>query len=193
MSTIGAKSQVERSDSPMGRDEVVAAILEAAADLFAERGPAATSIREVAKRAGVNHGLIHRHFGSKEQLVGAVLDYLGQHLAELLASDTARTRLDAAIDRQSKVVARTTLDGYPIDELQTRFPNMTQQVERLRHQHPTERSARLAAAHATALQLSWRLFGGFLRASAGLGDLTDDEVAQSLTEATSRLVSPAGP
>ncbi|EUA92019.1 bacterial regulatory s, tetR family protein [Mycobacterium ulcerans str. Harvey] len=59
-------------------------MLEAAADLFAERGPAATSIRDIAARSKVNHGLVFRHFGAKEQLVGAVLDYLGTHLTELL-------------------------------------------------------------------------------------------------------------
>ncbi len=190
MSTPEAKTAVKQSDSPVGRDEVVSATLEAAADLFAAQGPAATSIRDVAKRAGVNHGLLHRHFGSKEQLVGAVLDYLGQHLADLLAADTSTTELDAAIDRQSRVVARTTLDGYPVNELQTRFPNIAQRVQRLRSRHPTERSARLAAAHVTALQLSWRLFGDFLRASTGLTDLTDDELAQSLAHATSRIASP---
>ena len=61
------------------------------ADLFAERGPAATSIRDVAKRAAVNHGLIHRHFGSKERLVGAVLAYLGPYLADLLATGAGAT------------------------------------------------------------------------------------------------------
>ena len=175
----------------MGRDEVVSAILEAAADLYAERGPAATSIRDVAKRAAVNHGLIHRHFGSKERLVGAVLDYLGPYLADLLATGAGATELDAAIDRQSRVVARTSLDGYPVGELQTRFPNIAQLVERLRHQDLTEHDARLAAAHVNALRLSWRLFGDFLRRSAGLDDLTDDELAQSLAQATSRIVAPS--
>jgi hypothetical protein len=36
------------------------------ADLFAERGPAATSIRDIAARSRVNHGLIHRHVGGKD-------------------------------------------------------------------------------------------------------------------------------
>ena len=176
--------------TPLGRDEVVAAILTAAADLFAERGPTATSIRDVATRAGVNHGLIHRHFGSKDRLVGAVLDYLGQYLAELLAVDTSRATLDAAIDRQLRVIARTTLDGYPVGELQTRFPNIAEGIERLRKHYPSDRDARFAAAHVNALQLSWRLFGGFLRASAGLDDATDDEVAQSVAEMTRRLSLP---
>ncbi|MBV8348759.1 MAG: helix-turn-helix transcriptional regulator, partial [Mycolicibacterium sp.] len=61
---------------PTGRDEVTAAILDSAAELFAERGPAAASIREIAAHARVNHGLLFRHFGTKEQLVAAVLNHL---------------------------------------------------------------------------------------------------------------------
>jgi len=119
-----------------------------------------------------------------------VLAYLGPYLADLLATGAGATELDAAIDRQSRGVARTSLDGYPVGELQTRFPNVAQLVERLRHQDLTERDARLAAAHVNALRLSWRLFGDFLRISAGLDDLTDDELTQSLAQATSRIARP---
>ncbi|MFG3021458.1 TetR family transcriptional regulator [Streptomyces sp. NPDC048254] len=44
------------------------AILEAARAAFAERGYARATIREIAGRAGVTHGLVMRHFGSKERL-----------------------------------------------------------------------------------------------------------------------------
>jgi TetR/AcrR family transcriptional regulator, repressor for neighboring sulfatase len=175
---------------PLGRDEVVAATLTAAADLFADRGPKATSIRDVATRAGVNHGLIHRHIGSKDELVGAVLDYLGEYLAELLAASTSRTTVDAAIDRQLRVIARTALDGYPVGKYQTRFPNIADGVEQLRRHYSDERDARFAAAHVIALQLSWRLFGEFLQASTGLDDATTDEVAESLDEVTRRISRP---
>jgi AcrR family transcriptional regulator len=46
-----------------------AAILEAAREVFNERGYARATIREIARRAGVTHGLVMRHFGSKEQLL----------------------------------------------------------------------------------------------------------------------------
>jgi hypothetical protein len=45
-----------------------AAILEAARAAFAERGFAKATIRDVARRAGVTHGLVMRDFPSKEQL-----------------------------------------------------------------------------------------------------------------------------
>ncbi|TCO62523.1 TetR/AcrR family transcriptional regulator [Actinocrispum wychmicini] len=44
------------------------AILAAAAQSFAERGYQQATIRDIARRAGVTHGLVLRHFGSKEQL-----------------------------------------------------------------------------------------------------------------------------
>jgi hypothetical protein len=45
------------------------AILESAREVFTERGYARATIREIARRAGVTHGLVMRHFGTKEQLL----------------------------------------------------------------------------------------------------------------------------
>ncbi|MFD4507647.1 TetR family transcriptional regulator [Streptomyces sp. NPDC058457] len=62
------------SSSPPARKRVRApeahreAILDAARAAFAERGYARATIREIAGRAGVTHGLVMRHFGSKERL-----------------------------------------------------------------------------------------------------------------------------
>ena len=95
---------------PTGRAEVAAAILEAATDLFAERGPAATSIRDIAARSHVNHGLVFRHFGTKEQLVGTVLDHLGANLSALLEADTPADEVQRSLDRQLRVMARTVLE-----------------------------------------------------------------------------------
>lgn len=148
-------------------------MLRSAADLFAERGLAATSIRDIAARSRVNHGLIHRHFGSKDALVAAVLEYLGDHLAELIADKADGGTVADAVDRQLRVLAYASLDGYPVGELQSRFPNMGVLIDAVRPQHPTELSARLAAAHTIALQLGWVLFGDFLRASTGLEDLEE--------------------
>ena len=46
-------------------------ILDAASRLFRERGIEATSVSDVMKAAGLTHGGFYRHFGSKEELVGA--------------------------------------------------------------------------------------------------------------------------
>jgi AcrR family transcriptional regulator len=62
--------------------ETEAKILAAAFRRLAEEGYAALSIREIAKDAGVNHALINYHFGSKDQLVIAVLDEANRQLLE---------------------------------------------------------------------------------------------------------------
>lgn len=45
-----------------------AAILTAAREAFTERGYSGTTLREIASRAGVTHGLIRQQFESKEKL-----------------------------------------------------------------------------------------------------------------------------
>ncbi|MCC6271418.1 MAG: helix-turn-helix transcriptional regulator, partial [Microbacteriaceae bacterium] len=59
-------------ERPIGRDAVRAAILAAASRRFAQHGRKA-SLRDIAADAGVNLGLIHRHFGNKDDLLRAAL------------------------------------------------------------------------------------------------------------------------
>jgi AcrR family transcriptional regulator len=181
-------STAERT--PVGREEVAAAVLAAAADLFAERGPGATSIRDIAARSKVNHGLVFRHFGAKEQLVGAVLDYLGQNLTELLETGAPAEDVEAALDRQMRVMARTLLDGYPAGQLQTRFPNVAVWLERVRPRHDSELGARLAVANALAFQVGWRLFEPLLRSAVGIDDMTDADLRRAVAAELARIVEP---
>ena len=90
MTTRSASPDAAEESVPTGRDEVVAAILDSAAEMFAERGPAAASIRDIAARAHVNHGLVFRHFGTKEQLVAAVLDHLAANLTAMTNGEARR-------------------------------------------------------------------------------------------------------
>jgi TetR/AcrR family transcriptional regulator, repressor for neighboring sulfatase len=179
--------------TPTGREEVVAAILQAATDLFAERGPAATSIRDIAARSKVNHGLVFRHFGAKDQLVGAVLENLGTTLADLLDSGAPADVVDRALDRQMRVMARTLLDGYPAAQLQKRFPNIANLIDWVRPVHGDDLSTRLAVANGLALQFGWRLFAPILRSATGLDELTDDEIREVVRTEVGRILNPANP
>ncbi|MDT5348436.1 MAG: TetR/AcrR family transcriptional regulator, repressor for neighboring sulfatase [Mycobacterium sp.] len=183
-------SATARRKIPTGREEVAAAILDAATDLFAERGPAAASIRDIAARSKVNHGLVFRHFGTKEQLVGAVLDHLGANLTELLRTQAPADVVERALDRQMRVMARTVLDGYPAGQLQKRFPNVAELLDKVRPRHDDETSARMAVANALALQFGWRLFAPILRAATGLDELTDADLRQAVLDEAARIVEP---
>jgi TetR/AcrR family transcriptional regulator, repressor for neighboring sulfatase len=175
---------------PVGREQVAAAVLAAAADLFAERGPAATSIRDIAARSKVNHGLVFRHFGTKEQLVGAVLDHLGMTTTALLQTGAPAAEVEQAFDRHMRVMARALLDGYPAGQLQSRFPGVSQLLDQVRPRHDSDREARLAVANAVALQLGWRLFEPFLRSAAGIEELADDDVRQAVGDEVARIIEP---
>lgn len=76
--------------NPRGRPGEAAAgdvrgnILDAAEDLFAERGYAATSVRRIAEAAGVNAAMIHYYFGNKKSLLHAVLEKALEPLAKAI-------------------------------------------------------------------------------------------------------------
>jgi AcrR family transcriptional regulator len=62
-------------------------LLEAATELFAERGIAATGVDAVCRRADVVKSALYWHFGSKEGLLAAVVDRVGRSwVDEILAS-----------------------------------------------------------------------------------------------------------
>ena len=56
----------ERSDRPAGTRE---AILEAAEELFAERGFAGTSVRDIVRVSNSSPPSLYHFFGSKEKLL----------------------------------------------------------------------------------------------------------------------------
>lgn len=62
-------------------------ILKAARELFAERGINLVSIRDIGAAAGVNHALVHRYFGTKEEMVAEIIrrecEALKQHPPEV--------------------------------------------------------------------------------------------------------------
>lgn len=57
-------------------------ILEAARDVLAAGGYSGTTTRAVAERAGVRLSLVHYHFGGKQGLLAAVLEYENEQLIE---------------------------------------------------------------------------------------------------------------
>ena len=60
-----------------------ARIRDAALRLFGERGVEGTTIRDIARAAGVSGGLIRHHFGSKEDLRAACDAYALKRLVEI--------------------------------------------------------------------------------------------------------------
>src|SRR3954470_1200218 len=91
----GRRTQQER------RDESARRLLQAAIELFAERGYDATSAGAIAERAGYSRSLINVRYGSQEALLEALLstELEGRLLARADPDADALTRALQPIDR----------------------------------------------------------------------------------------------
>lgn len=73
------------------RQDATVALLDAAEELLVEVGHAGISVRRLAERAGVNHGLVHYYFGSMEEVFLQTLERFTDRLIarqrELYAAD----------------------------------------------------------------------------------------------------------
>jgi TetR/AcrR family transcriptional regulator, repressor for neighboring sulfatase len=101
-----------------GRAEATRRILAAARELFVQQDPESVPIRRIADAANVNHALVHRYYGTKDELLAAVLEREAEFFAAVVDdcadADTAAIALfDALQDRGDFVtmLTRATLSG----------------------------------------------------------------------------------
>ena len=98
--TTNAPGPSPRATHSSSRDRGSRRVLDAAAELFVTQGYAATTLRQIAAKAGIKAGSIYHHFDSKEALFVAVLDDGIEVMIEAFAAppatvataDTADTR-----------------------------------------------------------------------------------------------------
>jgi TetR/AcrR family transcriptional regulator, regulator of cefoperazone and chloramphenicol sensitivity len=115
-----------RSDEPRGgrpHDDLTARarIRDAALALFGERGYRGTSIRDVARGAGVSAGLVQHHFGSKEGLRAACDAHVLETQRATAERKLERREYDAdflaslyeASEPGMKYIARGLTEGWP--------------------------------------------------------------------------------
>jgi AcrR family transcriptional regulator len=89
----GMPSKPKVNGPPVARGEARRLLLESARTLFAERGYAGTSTREIARAASVSEPMIFRHFGSKAKLFEeAVLAPFNTFVSEYIADWATRPR-----------------------------------------------------------------------------------------------------
>src|SRR5690348_14480384 len=86
----GRRTQQQR------RAETERRVLDAAVALIAERGSRAVTLAEVGQAAGYSRGIVHAHFGSREQLLAAVVRD-AQRFDVPEASGTGLDRLTAMV------------------------------------------------------------------------------------------------
>ncbi|HEY1327286.1 MAG TPA: TetR/AcrR family transcriptional regulator [Casimicrobiaceae bacterium] len=97
---------------PRPSRNVDAALLEAGRALYPGTGVARLSVRKVAEHAGVNLGMFHYHFGSKEAFVRALLQQLYDGMfADLTLAAGSDRRPVEALRAAMNVLARFVRDN----------------------------------------------------------------------------------
>nr|WP_079040238.1 TetR family transcriptional regulator [Streptomyces prasinus] len=148
-----------RAESADTRDR----ILDAAREEFSERGYDKTSVRGIAKSAGVDSALVHHYFGTKEQVFEAAVEVA---FAPVLKSRQAV--LDAPLEEVGERMTRMILGLW--ENPVTRAPLLA--------------IVRSAVNNETAAGVFRRLVAGqLLRRIAGRLDLPDAELRAELAAA----------
>ena len=190
-----------------------ALLLHAATEIVERTGSPNFTIREVAARAGINHGLVHRYFGTKDALVDAVIaeieasvakdmgaeadiDALNSDGAATLARLIAHAMLSertlsggaAPVDIRSDANGGTNGAAQRADPTPAPSPVADLLVRRCQEASDiSEQDARVVAAQIMALAMGWRLNEEFLIRSCGLGDHRVDALRKELLESCMRL------
>jgi AcrR family transcriptional regulator len=107
------KSRRSKSRSQRTQEERSATtrrlLIDAAIECLSELGYLESTVEVVAKRAGVSRGAVQHHFGSRNDLLIAVVDDFGLALAEpaeIGGNLSVAARVDAAIERTWELVRR---------------------------------------------------------------------------------------
>ena len=90
-------------------------LINAAAEMLGEVGPRAMSVRGIAERAGVNHGLVHHYFGGKDGLLQAAMTRLVEDHAVFARERSQGSPIPAPLSlkddqRYLRAVVRSVLD-----------------------------------------------------------------------------------
>jgi AcrR family transcriptional regulator len=144
----------------------MAAVQDAAVELLAEHGPRQVTVRQVAERARVNHALIHRHFGTKDALVRAVVTEESRRIG---AAAAALERADAgamlALLREHgaywRLLARVVLDE-PELLAGEQLPAAAAALALITGGNDADEAMRAGAAAAASAALGWLVFGPHL-------------------------------
>jgi AcrR family transcriptional regulator len=185
---MGGKPRIRRS-----AEDAQSLILDAAELQLRERGPDGLRLKELAREVGVSHPAILHHFGSRTELVKAVLVRITKRLevqivAELSA-DVDAARGASLLDRvfsvladrgHARMMAWLFLSGEPVRNplMGTHLRTIAETMHRIRVQRNPDAADRFEDTLFTVLVAALVPFGRAiageqLRRSAGLEDDPD--------------------
>jgi AcrR family transcriptional regulator len=187
---------------PRGREEVVESIIDATLSLWTAQGPEKLSMRRIAARAGVNYGLVHRHFGTKDAVIRAAMERVVNRALDNISgstdlADTIDRILPISTGAHARLLAWATLQ-YVLDDVLPDEDVFLTKMRRLAdvslsvpdddkaagetsvEKDPDEAAIRTGSM--IAMLYGWRLFEPYLVRGLGLGELDRATLDQHISQ-----------
>ncbi|MEI6207078.1 MAG: TetR/AcrR family transcriptional regulator [Desulfuromonadales bacterium] len=189
-------------------------ILEAARSLFATRGIASVSIRDIAAEAGVSHGLVQQYFGTREKMVA---DIIKHEIDRVMAAPSPAPDGAIAVDPEdirrkmqagkeffrgfASIIMRAELDGIePEKMLDPSVPTPAMQMASVitgmqEQSRPHDRPAldpKLVSAYINATLFGFATLAPWLMTSVGLSPDEYEKRYDEIIDITIALIGLAG-
>ena len=172
-----------------GPDHARAALVGAAMRLLPERAPSTITGRDLASEAGVNYGLVHHYFGSKDVVLEQGMRTLRDDFVQVHGDVTLLRLMTDGGHPYLRALVRSQVDYPDSVAIGPDFPIPTALVEavteRLAGSADTNRSAASSEAKARviamiSIQICYSVFGEALLAGTGVEPGERPEVERSL-------------
>lgn len=177
---------VDDDQPTRGPDAVRRALIDAAKTLMGMRSPRQVSGRELAQVAGVNYGLIHHYFGTKDNVFAEAVRE---------STETMAQRWDAGgmipLNTTDDAASYRTFAKLEVDEIQNPMRELINRIVAGQATH-TDRDATdpellAEVAIATALQFGWGAFEADILSALEEFGAEQDALRQRVSELSLRL------
>jgi len=145
--------------------------------LFSDRGLSAVSVRDIAKGAQVNHGLVHRHFGAKARLTAAVMGRLRDDIGATLGPEVSGEGLGelvllalSSMQRQRplwRIIAHASMEGALPEEMDAGFETFRRVLRAARDHRLGPLGPEAQVTLLMSIGLGLITFGPYIRAATG--------------------------
>ena len=180
--------------TPRGREEVRLGLIHAAYELFADRPPTQVTTKEIAARAGVNHGQVHHYFESKEQLVAQTLRFGSTPLLEAMEDGASPVPVPIRTTTRHpmwRTLAHIAATEDWVHEAYGRAPVVLKMVEVVaeRTGRPTtSTSVHAQVAAVLAMELGWAIYRDIIEYSLDALDADIPAIRTRIAALSCRLV-----
>lgn len=172
---------VKKRRSPISRAEGERRLIDAAIQLMADNPFSDIGVREIARAADVNHGFIHTWFGSKNDLLLAVLSELCIRVGERSEKSGRTTKIVDPADPETRLIGllliRLDIEGVDAWSLLLEQPLVASQGESYRNNWGiSPKDSKAALIQGVFIWVSLATFGGLSQVSHADPSFDTDDI-----------------